>query len=935
MARTKIAIDTLVDKKKGPALPSSGHVVTSVLTQDGSSAYFKPVIQVAPGANPDTPKADDEDVKRDPTYPDYLARDAVATSVLGRYVLGPRIDDNALVYDKDDNICGTISYALDGFRSFLTSRESLPDDRIEQLQGNPTPEILLTSGIARIAAFTWRNQEEDLHPGNLGLVFIELSDSTVETIKKNGITMVKLGQTFYEIETDNLLMIGQKTYGVVAVNIDHDMSNYPLTSILKGPRIIHGLTIPLPKDALQLNPKHLDDCLSSLQCTYWPFNVNLANWFLRDWPKNNNFFKCYMAFNSFEALLTNPTYFQKYQIQFYEALLEQLLVYNPADIKARLVEKFGDEPLDYDNPEKLDAAKIRELEAYSPEDFNKTTSKAPYVDHKLKMIQDNYNTLYRMVVWYQGCSKDKNLIGADQPSFVSFLAAHPEAYHKIMARLKAREEFKPGSYNLEYIKRRYEQIWRDAHIPIFASISKEFEPLINSISERYKRAPIKSTPANFDDKKITTASAVVKRVKCEFPPISADENSFLAQAYRRLVDCYNRFNDAFDAYTALPLEKLGDSGNLKFKSEMVLLLLEMAIVDKKPPDQTTVDEVKRKKLIADLVSPTEEWVKSCKCLYERLENLSVEMDFKVHTDKDKDKGKTNYGIQIIHDHYDDQHIVSQCFTLMKESVDKLESAKFTEALVPVIEAYAPSALFFWSTKKREPMKDYLLWSTATNSQKLCFILSQGGVASNSLNTSIIKKLFELCATTLDNSGGYAYTPVSQAIKDKVSVYETFAAEWQKLAANDATSMDPVCGLLFDIAAKWSQSSFYAIVRSALDQYKKETQGSRVKEVEGYLSKGYANRHVLGLILSNGEESSSLNKIVLRYILNSARTTLEKNPGLGDENKGYKVFKQTTPSDEFLDLLKNHPCLKRIAKVNSVPERPKLEDKTQSLGMAHA
>jgi len=223
------------------------------------------------------------------TYPILLAQYVTAFSVAL-----PLTSEDCLVYDKTGKIVGTLSIALDGFQPLLSQQDGNPSEGSRRKRlGVPTKETLLKHKIAYAMAIALFGEDDDRHPGNIGLI---------ENIIK------KLFQS---------------------INIDLDMYFYGLTSIFKGTRYGTGWWLEPPRELTLEDLKPYSTKVN----THWPGQN----------PKNLNLLKKYKttAFDEFKK--ENNADFA---YQWYTGLLLVALTNDDAVLKKRLQPYLGEEKLD-------------------------------------------------------------------------------------------------------------------------------------------------------------------------------------------------------------------------------------------------------------------------------------------------------------------------------------------------------------------------------------------------------------------------------------------------------------------------------------------------------------------------------------------------------------------------------------------------------------
>ena len=163
----------------------------------------------------------------DSTYPPILAQIESALGASYRITRGDSVPRIKPVINPEGEVIGTASYELHEFESMAEQGFSAAD--------------MIHMGVAEELVARYVRMEDDLHPGNVG-------------------TSSKLG----------------------IVGIDFDMSLYPLTSVIKGPRFINnGIFAPLPADAFPITDADICNFpdIQDAQPCFWPTKFpNNSNW---------------------------------------------------------------------------------------------------------------------------------------------------------------------------------------------------------------------------------------------------------------------------------------------------------------------------------------------------------------------------------------------------------------------------------------------------------------------------------------------------------------------------------------------------------------------------------------------------------------------------------------------------------------------------------
>ncbi|MFQ5729121.1 MAG: hypothetical protein ACE5GN_02020 [Waddliaceae bacterium] len=204
----------------------------------------------------------------DGTYPPLLAQIEAALSASYRIVRGPGEAKVRPVVDSYGRVIGSASFEFTGFQSLMGQQLSAAE--------------MLDKGIAEELVARYIRMEDDLHPGNMGT-------------------------------TSTLGLVG----------IDFDMSLYPITSELKGRRVINnGIVAPFPADAFPITNGDIENFpdIQDAQPCYWPTKR----------PNNGNLTKAFRNSDEFKKLSKDP----KFRDLKYFAFLKELLVDPEAHLRA-------------------------------------------------------------------------------------------------------------------------------------------------------------------------------------------------------------------------------------------------------------------------------------------------------------------------------------------------------------------------------------------------------------------------------------------------------------------------------------------------------------------------------------------------------------------------------------------------------------------------
>lgn len=428
--------------KVSSELAKSGHAMSMAefIDTDGLKkiGFFKPV---------------------DETYPPLLLFYAVATSCLARYTLGDeRAAEDMVVVDNHGEIVGSLSVGIPNYKPLMGTSllaSAMPEDPVERELVYPSVETLLRANVAELLVSAWYLGNDDLHPDNLSL---------------------------YEL-------------------IDWDMYFYWITHAMKGDRAIDDSIIKAsPVDAMKLLASHILNFPRVSGRTHWPAN---------NYPGNYTYWKRFASVAAFQELTKNPEIIVEgrpfpvcFQEQMFDALLKELLLFDPIVLRRRLEQYLSGFSLNYFA---LPEEKRAILEREHPNLFKHSYNHKPFVDHILEVFQLNYDNLSRATLFFMG---DINIEGQSVPGFYQYLESRPSALKRIVAfaenqNMKLREKrmsnkSEAGSstsdsqsqadieHNIKFIINHYHKIWRDAHTGVLRKALDDLKTLKFQLTKQIK-----------------------------------------------------------------------------------------------------------------------------------------------------------------------------------------------------------------------------------------------------------------------------------------------------------------------------------------------------------------------------------------------------------------------------------------------------------------
>ncbi|KTD18700.1 Uncharacterised protein [Legionella lansingensis] len=822
-------------KTEGLAVPTSGHQVVKMefVDSDGQvkTGFYKELIPEGVG---------------DGSYPEILAKYSVAASVLIRLALGDRAAEDRLVFDEEGRIKGTLSVNLEKYKPLYSSSQSLPLDPQEKELVCPSVETLLQHNVAELLVSAWRIKCDDRHPGNFSL------------------------------------------FGL----IDWDMALYPYTYIMKGKRLVDGLTKELPEKGMKLLSKELDDYPNIEGRTHTPTN---------SWPGNANMWKRYKSYAEFQALSSNPALKTEdgttsWQEQFFAALLKELLSFDPEMLRARLKEYLGEELiLDYRS---LPRYKSEQLEKTHPTLFNEKTDQTPFIDHMMNVFQREYNELYSAVVLYPGCPQNKS--GVPVVGFNRFLRNKPSAFHNVLRWADAQndrmsecwrryEEKKKaqgnvtgaldaytmpveGRYHLERMQKRYHQIWRDAHSPTIKAIIGEGYTLIRQLANELRVKPLPLATKELEESDITLLTESFQLIGephllSESKTLDCDPSSDLKKGLEGLEKFVFKLHQCTKEYYTTKREDLSPEHNQAFCDAVSKLIIESES-EVLPHLMTTAWARK----FGDCISNLQQFYNG---LHFQRHCIASDQPLSTHATHD-------YKALLTRPHTDEE-VVQSCLRTLFAWIKTLDKETFNSMVLNTIGDYQPSSFSLFARRYRAPsVETYLKTTTHDCADRLGTILCEGGTDSTSLNTHLMRNLIPIMLEATQAQVDVNLLSVRNAVEHKSFDAAYYAQRAQEFVKSDEQFTFPgskqniaeFSKVMFDWAAKQETRRFRALVRKARDLYAPYSitiwsQKERVPEINGYLGEvpRHPNPKLLALILANGgNEENSFNTILLKELL---------------------------------------------------------------------
>ncbi len=734
-----------------------------------------------------------------------------------------------------DKLIGTLSIGVDDFKPLHFASQGIPINSTLKEQVAPSVKTLIEKNIMELLFGRWFLDDDDAHPHNLSL----------------------------------------------AGDIDFDMFFYWFIIHMKEPRAVIGV----PKEHVTLTvsdyasfpnvqksmPYHWPSYQYPGQRTIPVIVPVVQEQALKLLPK------AYAAPVEF-ARLAQSSLAQEQKLA---AALKALLTFQPEVQRKRLIELFGDLPLNYTSLEETDPGLRAKYEELYPRFCNEKTNKKLFVDFIMDLYQEHYDNLYRVVVFYMGC--DNNGYGIPlSPTYLD-LYQKPSFYRNVEEWVKkenettyAKEEtlkYDPGE-----LQKRYHQVWRDAFAPIIKNLIYSSYGLTNALLKEATNPPYvqisELVSKTVTDDTLTSAWELFGNlpelsVDTIAAKISVDKDSKLRDAVLSLVAFVNEFRAVTKAYYEKERKDLTEEDNLEFSNKLSLLYQSNNLKIRQALANTTTHAgefngiASSLKLIADQVNFQLHLTTTDELMEKAL--LAVKRDVLPFTHED-----------VKNQYYDSLFVWAK-------SIKPEELERYITEIID--KKYAPKLSTLSFRQRAEPVKQYLKTSANEHGDnRLAYILSSG-TQDGALNTLLVQELTPLMLQK------YPIPSIDLAIKDKSfeKGIVDFTLDVVFFAKKDKRFTHPYSdggiNMLYKTVYDWvdtlTEKSFDSLIKSSLAKYESKTWGSlwgasRRSEVEGYLN-GNCNAKVLAMIFMNGDEASTLNECLFVKIVETIKKEISKSP----------------------------------------------------------
>lgn len=808
-------------------------------------------------------------------YPELLAKISVAVSIMLRMFMGKKCAEERLVFNEKEEILGTLSIAIEGWTQPLNfATEPVPDAELKELVIPSTKTLLEVNAMETVIAH-WFIYNDDLHPHNLGIATQEMAVFE----KQMATALVKQMASF-----------------------DYDMGIYWFTIHMKEPRPIIG--IPNTSINLTVGDFERNPVIKDAKHYHCPGYDNPGQESLPI-PGSSFLPKQYAAPKEFQQLGREPLA----QEQKLAAVLKILLTYNPAMLRARFEDGFGNLALNYTSLEATNDKLRSTYEKNYPELCNAQTDKEPFVDFLMKIFQLHYDNLYRVVVFYAGCKNNGH--GLPLPATHRALAEKPSYYRRIEAWIRDQNKTllahdrAETKYNEVELERRYHQIWRDAFAPSLRDLLRDSHKLANNLllaGSKVKKVPVYNLKDALD-KELTASWQYFSNIptlnqEAMLAKFAVDAEHKLRVALPLVIEFSNKLYDHTKTYYQKDSKTLKPEDNTQF-----IKALESLLNDYEMSIRANLDF-------------TSSHAKEFNLIYSGLKAITDNAYFLRHLTRTDEQVQESSALVVQQDliHHTDPSVVNEYIHALFNWAKNSTAATFEAAILRIINKYESNPLYSLSRQRGPLVRAYLESSKhEPGNHRLAYILSSSSSdAESALNRSLIKRL-----TPIVLKDGQYIACIDKAIKDKTYEVGVFVDKAVEIAKKGYTHLFSPAGeklfhaTLFAWVDKLSNKDFKAIIESTLKTYEKSLSFfslSRRGEVETTCAKDGSKMKALALIFMVGEiKSNSYNTTLFNRLIATIQEHCKKTPELLQE-PGYALITQYDPQyheRHYMEQLKSY------------------------------
>ncbi|MDP1602487.1 MAG: hypothetical protein Q8M03_04410 [Legionella sp.] len=935
----------------GPAVPASGHPVRRVTftNENGEKVvgWYKLL---------------------DDTYPEILAKISVAFGVRMRMALGKEVAEDRLVFDENGKILGTVSISVPDFKPMQCAGETPPLDLREKEQVCPSVYTLLEHNFARFIVAAFLSGDDDGHPGNVGLNGLIDHDMRgyrlLTRIIKGPRFLDRVLGGFYAESPDNEFHITQQD--ILDLPIVKDRAFWcahknPLNPAKQFSAWTSFQELATnPSIILPVEPPGPDKPAASAESPPPSKPVSFQE-------------------QLFYALLKELMVYDP------EVLRSRLIEYlgdTPVDFMALGEGKSAELAAAYPELFKLKKGVPPENGAEPDPDYHPGNNDEPFVNIIAQFFQAKYDEFYKAVVFNPGC--EKNSSGVPVPGYDDYLRRTPSSYRKVRAEMAAQNELiaeawqrhrksvapqeagessqapkdplqplgtqpyplrpkeeagesseapkalektplidafcmLPESYyDLVAMDHRYHQIFRDAHILGIKKIIHDSKLLLKSLVDNLRIEPSSDLAGqpelSIDDGNLTQSWQLIGNQYITLPPIRADAENSLHKGAISLAKFINELLACSEKYYLLPRDKLTIDDNTAFYDGI------WQVIGKY--ESNCMFNLGVTHYATDFVQ-----------IIKRLQQYRGEVSFRSHlVEKDSPLNmevKHDYAAILARDHTESS-IVDAGLRALFDWARNVDGSILEGHIERITLAYEKMKLNPLSNRVEDVLK-YLKSTQHVRGEepergdnRLAFILSDGGYASNSLNTLLIEGLIPLVLKDPATIGRVDINLMSleKACESKPKTFNSilYTKKAMELAVtadrfdhmHTHANMKRINKVMYDWVESIDKKTFKDLVDVAVRSYVETSWTSwtgifsrsdpRPKEVSDCFKECKSNQQTLASIFSKGAlKSSSLNTRLLTLLLDKMKTNISTRAAHGkvEINDDFAWFLTVNTKDPVL------------------------------------
>ncbi|MBN9231022.1 MAG: hypothetical protein BGO90_10835 [Legionella sp. 40-6] len=796
-------------------------------------------------------------------YPAFLAKISVAVSVILRLFQGDQVAATEyLVFDDDVNnpqIDGTLSLTLDGFKPLPFKND------INASSDNNPPKVdkLIKYNMTLPIVGRWICRDDDTHSGNIG--FREFLD--------------ELGNA----------------YGWAA-HLDYGMFFYSFSCLAKdGGRKF----VDRPKASSNLTREQYHNFPDRWISYHNPTSPHPGATVIMGMDSLPNFVKENIAQPilgySLPKAYADPGEFIKLagrkeaRKQMMDAVLRQLLTFQPLVLRKRLQEYLGDLSLSYKD---LPEIKRKEYEKKFPHLCNKNTNNKPFIDVMMQIYQECYDHIYRIVITDMGCESNRH--GLQIKSTNEELFNNPSYYQTILKWVEEQnatlyEDNVESQLNLSHLEARYHKIWRDSYTIRFADLSFLTRKVIYQYAKRYDQFKVVLSEAdmgmrakvlhtlssskdteNFDQQPEVTEAVQYFPFQQGFKILSeteAAQNNPHHELLNRLISFNNNLQQLLHQYYQKNIYDADTENNLNIDDNKLFITKLAALCEEMGEE-----------IFHGLYSQDQDAAQTFATIKNELRSIAAKMDFAKGlkcTDQERLAQMTLEKPLVLTQEEVLEYFAEQLYSW----VNTLTEDEFEKIIDEALNLYRPLLTTgIWRTREEDVKR--LMKQSVNNEQKLADILCEGhiyGALNVQVMTLCIQKMLDMRmipGVVRENKEIKLQFELSSYI-GAAQKFRDYGLSYPRQSSLRQHYFDETYAFLLQL----KESEVMSMVREGVAEYKKTKSwitASRENEIYETVNK-YPIAEAVMRILSSGDETSTashhLFKAVISKIKNSGRENL--------------------------------------------------------------